>query len=89
MWNRFGGACFYCGAEATTIDHAIPLVRGGTNAIGNLLPACRMCNTRKSTKTITEFRLYLQKMPDTHRNVRSAAATAGMSVRAFLGFPTR
>ena len=27
-----------------SVDHKLPLVEGGTNAISNLVPACRYCN---------------------------------------------
>src|SRR5260370_34294169 len=43
--------CFYCGAKLVpanrTLDHKLPLSRGGTNTIDNLGPACRPCNQRK------------------------------------------
>lgn len=55
-WTRQGKPCAYCGAEADTIDHVMPLVRGGTNYEGNLVPACRRCNSSKSGKTIIEWR---------------------------------
>ena len=50
--------CFYCGAKAQHIDHVIPLARGGTHGIGNLVSACRRCNLQKSSKTIMEWRLW-------------------------------
>lgn len=51
-----GYRCTYCGSAATlTIDHRIPLVRGGSNLKENLTLACRPCNSRKGTKTDTEF----------------------------------
>lgn len=44
----FGGCCAYCGARnGTTLDHFIPLERGGETVIENLLPACPRCNSRK------------------------------------------
>ena len=53
---RLGNVCFYCGvAQELTIDHDIPLVRGGTDDIANILPACRSCNSRKNKRTATEF----------------------------------
>lgn len=36
-----------CGAPADTIDHKIPLSRGGTNDLENLQPMCGECNRRK------------------------------------------
>lgn len=52
----YGGLCYYCGAPADTVDHRIPISRGGTNLPANLVPACRSCNSRKRTRTEREFR---------------------------------
>jgi hypothetical protein len=37
-----------------TIDHIVPVVRGGNDAIGNLCPACPDCNARKGDAEIIE-----------------------------------
>lgn len=57
--------CLYCGSrENITLDHVIPLARGGTHSIGNLVPACRPCNVSKHTKTIMEWRVWkMRKAP--------------------------
>lgn len=55
-WKRQGKACTYCMRPADTIDHAVPLVRGGTNYEGNLVPCCRSCNGSKSGYLIAEWR---------------------------------
>lgn len=57
QWKRQGRGCVYCDALATTVDHVVPLVRGGTNYEGNLAPACRRCNCSKNGWTVTEWRL--------------------------------
>ncbi|KJH70432.1 HNH endonuclease [Aliterella atlantica] len=50
--------CEYCHASeqwqyvAFTIDHVIPLTKGGTNSIDNLALACFHCNRQKSAKLI-------------------------------------
>jgi len=55
------GRCAYCGSmERIEADHRIPLDRGGSNEIGNILPACRHCNRRKHRRTEEEFRAILQ-----------------------------
>jgi 5-methylcytosine-specific restriction endonuclease McrA len=53
--NMFGGVCAYCPNEGSTRDHLIPLARGGSNWIENIVPCCSSCNSRKLAKTLTEF----------------------------------
>ncbi len=58
----YGGKCIYCGtSENITIEHRIPVSRGGTNLPANLAPACKSCNCKKSTKTEFEFKALLSK----------------------------
>ena len=53
----YNSNCFYCGAsENITMDHVIPLSRGGKHSIGNIVPACGKCNYSKNDKTITEWK---------------------------------
>lgn len=60
--SRFGGLCAYCGGGGKmTIDHVVPLSRGGSHAIGNLLPACQPCNFSKHTKFLYEWIIWRQK----------------------------
>ena len=62
-WRRQRRACAYCPAPATTLDHVLPLVRGGTNYEGNLAPACKSCNSSKSGWTVVEWRTGLRLAP--------------------------
>ncbi|MCI5222467.1 MAG: HNH endonuclease [Candidatus Electrothrix sp. AR4] len=45
------GICHYCGRKVTfkelTMDHIIPLSRGGRSTKANLVPCCKECNTAK------------------------------------------
>lgn len=53
---QYRHCCAYCGADGKmTRDHRIPLTRGGTNWIDNIVPACASCNNRKRTRTDAEF----------------------------------
>ncbi|HSW95510.1 MAG TPA: HNH endonuclease [Patescibacteria group bacterium] len=70
-WSRlllvttFGGQCAYCARGAPLhADHRIPLARGGSNSIDNIVPACSSCNLRKGTLTEAEFRARLDGEKD-------------------------
>lgn len=51
-------SCAYCNEQSTEIDHIIPLLRGGSHSIGNLIGACKSCNNSKGPKTIMEWRVF-------------------------------
>jgi 5-methylcytosine-specific restriction endonuclease McrA len=52
----YGGVCAYCQvAPYESIDHVIPLARGGSNWPANLRPACMLCNTSKGAKLLSEW----------------------------------
>lgn len=56
--ERYRGCCAYCGRSGRmTMDHVVPLSRGGRHSIGNLLPACRTCNSSKRQRLLVEWRL--------------------------------
>lgn len=53
--QRDGYRCRYCGRGATEdgvrlhIDHKVPVSRGGTNEMSNLVTSCQRCNLGKGT----------------------------------------
>lgn len=54
--NQLGkGICYHCGqrflATDLTMDHLIPIARGGLSKKGNVVPSCKPCNTKKGYKT--------------------------------------
>jgi 5-methylcytosine-specific restriction endonuclease McrA len=57
------GICHYCGgtftAEELTMDHIVPLARGGKSVRGNVVPACKECNSRKKYYLPIEWEEYL------------------------------
>lgn len=51
--DRYGWQCLACQAtEDLTIDHIVPLSRGGQHAAENVQPLCSTCNKRKFTQVI-------------------------------------
>ena len=53
------GPCAYCGLGGKmTLDHVVPIQRGGAHSIGNLLPACGPCNFSKGKKLLIEWKIY-------------------------------
>ncbi|MFI5229336.1 MAG: HNH endonuclease [Gemmatimonadales bacterium] len=51
--------CCYCGnqfpADELTLDHVQPRVRGGDRSEGNLVTACKACNTLKGHQRLSAF----------------------------------
>ena len=49
------GVCHYCEKKFSpsqiTMDHLVPLARGGTSSRGNIVPACGDCNRDKKLHT--------------------------------------
>lgn len=52
VYHNYGGKCAYCSKHLDvcffTIDHVIPLAKGGTNEYANLALACLRCNQDKA-----------------------------------------
>jgi 5-methylcytosine-specific restriction endonuclease McrA len=52
------GLCHFCqqmvGADNLTMDHLVPLARGGKSTRGNIVPACQDCNKKKQLGTPVE-----------------------------------
>lgn len=51
--NVFGHRCAYCGSGGKlTIEHVIPISKGGRNEPDNVIPACKPCNLKKHARGI-------------------------------------
>jgi 5-methylcytosine-specific restriction endonuclease McrA len=60
------GICHYCGRQVSpaelTLDHIVPLVRGGRSTRGNCVAACKTCNSAKQDLLPTEWEAYLARL---------------------------
>jgi hypothetical protein len=54
VFSEKGRECVYCDAPAATIDHVVPVARGGSNHHANLVPACKTCNSAKGARLLLE-----------------------------------
>ena len=59
------GICYYCQKTFTTdeltMDHKLPLARGGCSSKSNIVVSCQYCNIKKGTKTSVDFVLEKDK----------------------------
>ncbi|HBF43793.1 MAG TPA: HNH endonuclease [Desulfobacteraceae bacterium] len=67
-WNKKieKGICYYCnchvGRGQLTMDHVVPLSRGGKSKKGNIVPACKKCNNKKKYLLPIEWKEYLESL---------------------------
>jgi 5-methylcytosine-specific restriction endonuclease McrA len=65
VYKNQNGLCYYClkkfGINQLTKDHVVPLSKGGTNAVKNIVLACKKCNNTKSDMSLEEFMATLYK----------------------------
>jgi len=58
--------CYYCGKEVPenklTMDHLIPLIKGGKSVKSNIVPACKDCNHKKKYMLPLEWEQYLNSL---------------------------
>lgn len=72
-WKRrvARGRCHYCGKAVRpadlTMDHIVPLARGGRSKKGNVVPACKTCNTKKRALVPVEWTAYLKSIAGNSR----------------------
>src|SRR5438445_635713 len=67
-WKRrlADGVCYYCrrrvGPRNLTMDHVVPMGRGGRSTRGNVVPACKDCNSKKQSMVPVEWQAYLRSL---------------------------
>ena len=65
--NQCGrGQCHYCHRRThphdLTMDHIVPVVRGGATTRSNVVPCCKDCNSRKKYLIPSEWQEYLDRL---------------------------
>lgn len=67
VFRRDEFCCQYCGdklnSSTATLDHVVPVSRGGGDTWGNLVASCKKCNANKGNQTPKEARMKLLKEP--------------------------
>jgi len=67
-WKRkcFEGKCHFCrkkiASKELTMEHVVPIIRGGKSTKGNLVPACKECNSKKKYMLPLEWEEYLEML---------------------------
>ena len=55
-FQQFDNRCAYCGGDGEPhIEHVVPISKGGTHALGNIVPACSDCNYSKTTHEVESW----------------------------------
>lgn len=57
-----GGYCGYCGKrkKKLTLDHIVPVSKGGVTRLNNLVLCCFTCNQIKADRTVEQWLAYLE-----------------------------
>lgn len=65
VFKRDGYQCMYCGSRPRqlTLDHVLPLSRGGADAWDNVVACCQKCNHKKGARTPEEAHMVLKRIP--------------------------
>ena len=60
------GVCYYCeekfAPKVLTLDHIVPVARGGRTTKGNCVPCCKECNNRKQSMLPIEWEEFVGKL---------------------------
>ncbi|MBE9535749.1 MAG: HNH endonuclease [Proteobacteria bacterium] len=60
------GFCYYCKGKVhpseLTMDHVVPVIRGGKSKKGNVVPCCKDCNNKKKHLLPVEWDDHLKSL---------------------------
>jgi 5-methylcytosine-specific restriction endonuclease McrA len=85
MFRQQKGRCKYCRVPMTwdysltgvTVDHVVPLSRGGRNRRDNIVLACRKCNQAKADIEVATFRALVEAGLEERKESAAAALKRG------------
>ncbi|MFI5294237.1 MAG: HNH endonuclease [Thermodesulfovibrionales bacterium] len=64
--KRSEGVCYFCNnkflPKELTMDHIVPLIRGGKSTKGNVVPSCKECNNKKKHMLPLEWEEYIERL---------------------------
>jgi len=68
--KRSQGICYYCHEsfppKTLTMDHIVPMARGGKSVKSNIVPCCKACNSKKKQLLPLEWAAYMESL-SSHR----------------------
>lgn len=66
VFNKQNGKCSMCGDKLSylnfTVDHVIPISKGGKNTLDNMEAMCYMCNQMKNDYLKSDFLTHIEKI---------------------------
>lgn len=66
--KRSHGRCYFCRRDippkGLTMDHIVPVIRGGKSEKSNLVPSCKECNNKKKYLLPLEWQEYMNSIKD-------------------------
>jgi len=64
--QRGNGKCYYCkrrvDPKRLTMDHIVPVIRGGKTTRSNVVPCCKDCNTDKKNMLPVEWAAHQERL---------------------------
>jgi len=86
MRDKF--CCQYCGSKQhLTLDHIVPLSKGGKNTWGNLITACMPCNQKKGDKLLSQLGWKMIGPPPREPKPHEVGFVAGLRMRDLVRPP--
>ena len=84
LFNEQSGVCPYCMGEMTlergeyntaTIEHIVPISKGGSNLRANFMAVCSHCNNERGNKPLGIHLIAIQRRHKTHETRYTTANT--------------